>query len=101
MQKLSLDEWGKVYAYMWKAYQEGNPTWRSKFEKDTGKCVAQIIDKLNKNHGANIGSGLCLHDIPLPGELTEAELDEIAKGWNKDTRFICSNVQLGDLALQL
>ena len=89
MQKLTLDEWGRVYAYIWKAFKEGNPSWRNKFEKDTRKCVLQIIDKLNKQHGASIGSGLCLHDIPSPGELTEQELDEIAKGYNKDYRFNC------------
>lgn len=68
-------EWGRIYAFIWKKYQDGDHSYKEDFEKDPKGAVDRIKQVIHPPL-----KGVEILDIgPNPG-LSDQQLDEIIEG---------------------
>lgn len=76
MPAISEGDWGRIYAFIWKKYQDGDPSYKEEFEKNPKMAIDRIKGAIHPP----LNNYTTLFDIsPLPGDLG-ATLDEIIEG---------------------
>lgn len=70
-------EWGRIYAFIWKKYQEGDHSYKEDFEKDPKMAIdtkigPEITPPLKGTEILDIGD--------KPSDISDADLQEIIEG---------------------
>lgn len=74
MQAIKPEDWGRIYAYIWKETKNGTEDLKRLFEKDPALAVKQITKELGIDYYD------CLFEVPDAPEFDDAQLEAIMKG---------------------
>jgi hypothetical protein len=77
---ISEKDWGRIYAFIWKKFNEKDPTYKDKFEKDPMAAIAEIDAALKAAKLPGLDQYDTLFDIGDPPADLGASLDEIIEG---------------------
>ena len=83
MQAIKPEDWGRIYAYIWKETKNGTEDLKRLFEKDPALAVKQITKELKIDYDYD-----CLFEVPAAPEFDEGQLKAIIDGTDtKSFRF--------------
>jgi len=75
MKPITPEDWGRIYAYIWKdALMGAGGDYKKRFERDPAAVVKEIAGELGIDYYD------CLFEVPEATDFTNSQLDAIVKG---------------------
>ncbi|MGE0684891.1 MAG: hypothetical protein AB7P69_28765 [Candidatus Binatia bacterium] len=80
MSAITDADWGRIYAFIWKKFKEGDPSYKEEFERNPAAVIQRINVDLQKENHPGISYSTLLDIGDRPKDLTEDQLDDIIAG---------------------
>jgi hypothetical protein len=80
MPAITPEDWGRIYAFIWKDARTGTGEYKKLFEKDPNRAVKEITEKLGIIAGPTIDYYDRLFDVDDATDFTVGQLEAIMNG---------------------
>jgi hypothetical protein len=81
MAAITLADWGRIYAFIWRELKNGNELYKNEFEKDPKHAIDHFIKPALKKEGVDLHYDTIFDiDSYKPADLDTTQLDAIVKG---------------------